>query len=489
VPIPPIECDQEPPPPELKSGLDRIREELDVPGEHSPEAVAEAAEAAERVLGDLDRSVERGARRDARDLELVTIDPPGSRDLDQALHLERRTGGGWRVHYAIADVGAFVAMGGALDAEVTERGVTYYLPDGRAPLHPPVLGEGAASLLPGQDRPAALWRIELDGEGAVTAASVERAVVRSRRQLTYVEAQAAIDGGQAAESLALLAEVGRARQAVEAARGGVSLDLPTQRVVLADGGYQLVREHVVPAMGWNAQISLLTGIVAAEAMVAAEIGILRTIPPPDAEVARRVRLTATALGVPWPDGAGYAEVVRDLDSDDPDQAALLNLAARGLRGAGYLALHPGEPMSDRRTDLEHAAVASVYAHVTAPLRRLCDRHATEVCLALHAGEAPPADVVAALPDLPKAMASATGRESTVARAAIDLVEALLLAPLVGEVVPATVVASGDQRSTVVIARPAVQADIQGHELPLGDHVEVRIQSADPVARRVELAPA
>jgi exoribonuclease R len=223
-------------------------------------------------------------------------------------------------------------------------------------------------------------------------------------------------------------------------------------------------------------------------MVAAGLGILRTIPPADRDVTELVERTAAALEVPWPEGASYADVVRSLDSDDPDQAALLFLAARGLRGAGYLALHPGAAPPARRADLEHAAVASVYAHVTAPLRRLCDRHATEVCLALHAGQEPPSDVVAALPDLPKAMASARGRESAVARAAIDLVEALLLQPRVGEVVAATVVASSEDRSTVVMARPAVQAEVDGHALPLGDRVQLRVESVDVVERRVRLTP-
>src|SRR3546814_11734898 len=115
------------------------------------------------------------------------------------MHLARRGGGGWRVSYAIADVGSFVAMGGALDAEVTERGVTFYLPDDRAPLHPAVLGEGAASLLPGEDRPAALWTIDLDADGAVVSSAVARAAVRSRRRLTYAEGPALPHCGTAPE--------------------------------------------------------------------------------------------------------------------------------------------------------------------------------------------------------------------------------------------------------------------------------------------------
>jgi exoribonuclease R len=135
-------------------------------------------------------------RRDARDLELVTVDPAGSRDLDQAFHAER-DGGGFRVHYAIADVAAFVTPGGAVDQEAWSRGETLYLPDGRAPLYPDVVGEGAASLLPEVDRPAVLWTFELDRDARPLATRCDRATVRSRAAWSYVDAQAAIERGDA----------------------------------------------------------------------------------------------------------------------------------------------------------------------------------------------------------------------------------------------------------------------------------------------------
>ena len=487
MPIPPLWLEDGSP--ELREGLARIREEFDVPGQHSPPALEEADAAARRVLSGLDGAVGGGHRRDVRDLDLVTIDPPGSRDLDQALHIEHR-GRGWRVHYAIADVPAFVDAGGALAAEVQDRGLTFYLPDARAPLHPPVIGEDAGSLLPGQDRPALLWTIDLDAEGTVTATELERAVVRSRAQLTYQEVQAEVDSGHADGTLAGLADVGQLRQALEADRDGVNLDLPAQRVHRGDDGrYRLEHEAVVPAMGWNAQISLLTGMVAAEAMLAAGVGLLRTLPPPGDEVVRKVRRTAKALGVGWPDGASYQSVVRGLDGEDPDEAAVLLVAARGLRGAGYHPLIPGEPLPEDPTAVRHAAVAAPYAHVTAPLRRLCDRAALAVCLAVLRGDAVPDDVVAALPELPKAMAAARGKEGGSSRAAIDLVEALLLAPRVGEVVHATVVAAERDRSQVVLGELAIETTVDGVELPLAEQVPLRVAAVDVVARRVELVPS
>ena len=91
----------------------------------------------------------------------MTIDPPGSLDLDQAYFGERR-GDGYRVRYAIADVGHFVARGGPIEAEAWRRGQTAYAPDKRSPVYPLSLSEGAASLLPDGDRPAVCFTLDLD---------------------------------------------------------------------------------------------------------------------------------------------------------------------------------------------------------------------------------------------------------------------------------------------------------------------------------------
>src|SRR5699024_6786403 len=120
----------------LRSRLDAIRAELEVPDEFPPEVVAEAERVADRPLS--------LPERDETDLPFLTIDPPGSMDLDQAMHLSR-DGDGYRVRYAIAHLESFVEPGGAIDAEARRRGQTIYAPDQRTPLHPAVLSEGAAS--------------------------------------------------------------------------------------------------------------------------------------------------------------------------------------------------------------------------------------------------------------------------------------------------------------------------------------------------------
>ena len=430
---------------------------------------------------------------DATALPLLTVDPEGSRDLDQAVHLERE-GDGYRVRYAIADVGAFVALGSALDAEARRRGQTLYAPDVRVPLHPPALSEGAASLLPGQVRPAALWDLHLDARGEPREVGVARALVRSTRQLTYAGVQAALDGGTDDPQLLLLREVGRLRQERGAERGAVRLPSLEQAVEQhGDGPPVLTARAPLPVEGWNAEVSLLTGAVAARLMLDGGVGLLRTMPPFDPAGVTALRRSALALGVAWPEGAGYGEVVSRLDPYEPAHAALLVLATRLLRGAGYTALDTSlDPSDGTAADpalTTHSAVGGPYAHVTAPLRRLVDRFATEVCLALAAGRPVPDGVRAALPELPALMAASDRRAGELERAAVDLAEAVVLAPRVGERFRAAVVESGPKRSTVQLREPAVRARCETPDLPLGEEVDVVLVRADPAARAVVFARA
>lgn len=465
----------------LGTALRALRTELGLPGAFPPEVLAEAAEAA--------RAPDLSAHEDATDLPFLTIDPPASTDLDQAMHLERRRHG-FRVHYAIADVAAYVRPGGALDAEAHRRVTTLYFPDDRIPLHPPVLSEGAASLLPGETRPAALWRIDLDGDGRAVHAAVTRALVRSRAKLDYAGVQRGIDAGTAEEPLTLLRDIGRLREEQERTRGGISLNVPEQEIVQRDGSLGLAHRATLPAEGWNAQISLLTGMAAARLMADTGTGILRTLPiAPDGAVAR-LRRSAQALRVDWPHHVPYAEVVRSLDPARSNHAAFLQECTTLLRGAGYTAFDDGE-LPDPSV---HAAVADLYTHCTAPLRRLVDRYASELCLAATAGTQPPAWVREALPALPKEMAEGSRRAGTVERACVDLVEAALLEGRVGELFDAYVVDVQDRDpavGTVHLRDPAVVGRIEGgtDPLPLGERLRVRLTRAGPASKTVLFAPA
>ncbi|MEM9468443.1 MAG: RNB domain-containing ribonuclease, partial [Actinomycetota bacterium] len=407
--------------------------------------------------------------------------------LDQAF-FARRHGRGYTVFYAIADVAAFVAADDPVDREARDRGVTLYSPDLRTSLHPESISEDAGSLLEGQDRRALLWTIELDHDGRLGDARLERADVRNRAQLSYATAQSMVGQVDDDHPVAVLAEIGPKRLALEAERGAVSLALPSQEVTAGpDGSYHLAYDESFPIESWNAQISLLTGIAASRIMIDAGVGLLRTLPEPDPRTVGQLRRTANALGIEWRRDQSYADRVRHLRPDTPQRAAMLSQAARGLRGAGYVAFRD----HDLPEHPEHSAIASTYAHVTAPLRRLCDRFANEIVLAHCAGLEPPAWALEALDDLPSLMGSARSRDRNLERAIVDFVEAAVLEPRVGETFDAVVtdVDTERDRGRIQLRDPAVVARLPATGLELGDPVRVQLLEADPAARSVRFVLA
>lgn len=461
---------------QLRGALAALRAELKVPEEFPAEVRAAAQAAATGVrLPDLDRT----------EVPFVTIDPPESTDLDQALHLARSRSG-FVIHYAIADVAAFVEPGGVVDDEAHRRGQTFYGPDARSALHPPELSEAAASLLPDQERPSLIWELKLDSTGELTDATVRRARIRSRAKLSYQQVQRHLDAGTADEMLALLPVVGGLRQERERERGGVSLPIPEQDIVAEDGGYGLEFRSPPPVEGWNAQISLLTGMAAAEMMRATGIGIMRTLPAADPRDLERLRLTAKALHVDWPAALSYPELIRTLDPTLPNHAAFLDAATTVLRGAGYAAFDGAVPAG-----LAHSAIAAEYAHVTAPLRRLVDRYGLEICAAVSAGAEVPAWVGEALDLLPEEMTDSDRRANAYESACVNLVEAAVMVDLVGQTFPGVVVDLHENggRGDVVLQEPAVQGTITGTDLPLGTDITVRLVEVSIEGRTISFVPA
>ena len=185
----------------LSGGIESIRLQYKLPTAFPPDAQAEAQAAVSRPLdGYADRTA----------MPFVTLDPTSATDLDQAFAIEP-AGADLLLQYAIADIGAFAVPGGAIDREAWRRGVTVYLPGAKVSLYPPLLSEGAASLLPDGPRPAILFTVRVDPEGAPSLEGVERALIRSRGKLGYASVR---DSDLSPEFF----ELARRVQAAEAAR-------------------------------------------------------------------------------------------------------------------------------------------------------------------------------------------------------------------------------------------------------------------------------
>ena len=211
---------------------------------------------------------------DLSDLPFVTIDNEGSRDLDQALHIEP-DGEGWLVRYAIADAAHFVRPGTALWAQAVARGASYYLPGFAIPMLPRLLSEDVISLNENVLRRAVVFtsRIARDGEAIETR--IERARICSVARLTYAGVQGWYDSGLPSrpwgDSVGLLKEVGEARARRARSRGVVEFDRSEVEItVTEDDRFVFSARQRLDAERWNEQLSLLCNTEGARLLYAAE---------------------------------------------------------------------------------------------------------------------------------------------------------------------------------------------------------------------------
>ena len=322
-----------------------------------------------------------------------------------------------------------------------------------------------------------LWTFDLDGEGEVESAHVERALVHSVARLDYEGVHASLADGSVHPSIALLPEVGRLRQQSSLRRHAINLRVPSVRVARDGDAYELAIEPRHPIMDYNSEISLLTGMVAGQMMVEAGVGFLRTLGPASAESEAEFRLEARNLGFDVTGDIG--EFLAGVDADTPHGMAVMREAQRLLRGSGYVDLSKDAPEV-------HAGIGGYYAHVTAPLRRLIDRFATEVCLAICAGTPISEWVTRDAARMLKTMGRSSQLANTVEKACLHLTEATVLEPWVGHNFDGVTLKSGEEQSRVFIVDPPVLAPSAGAPEE-GVSTKFSLVHADTDAREVGFA--
>ncbi len=445
----------------LADGLVAIRAQYKVPATFPPEVEAAAKLAAARVPSE---HVDRTA------MPFVTLDPASSTDLDQAFAIEA-SGGDLLLHYAIADVAWFVADDGPLDTEAWARGTTCYLPDGKASQYPRLLSENAASLLPDGDRPAVVFTVRVDPAGAVKLDSAERALIRSRAKLAY-------ETVQDTDLPTGFAELNTRIKAAEAQRGASRIDPPEQEVERdAAGHYRLALRPQLPSETSNAAMSLATNLAVADALYAARTGLFRVMAAPDERAVLRLRGTAKAFSLDWPEDLSLSDFQERLDPAKPLDAAFMLAVRRSGNGASYVPYRDGvKPW--------HAAMAATYAHATAPLRRLADRYVVMAALAVANGKPVPDSIAAAFERLPKVMDRADARDSAVERAVIDLAECAMLAGREGEAFSAVVTDIGENGARIQLCDLPVVARVIAHGALPGTPVRLRLTKADLATRQL-----
>ncbi|MES2904570.1 MAG: RNB domain-containing ribonuclease, partial [Pseudomonadota bacterium] len=212
----------------------------------------------------------------------------------------------------------------------------------------------------------------------------------------------------------------------------------------------------------------------------AHTGLFRVMPEPEGWALKRLRNTAKAMGIDWPKGREAPEMEKLLDPADANQAALLLAIRKASPGAAYAPYREGETPW-------HAAMAASYAHATAPLRRLADRYVVMAAYAVANGKPVPEAVTAAFERLPKEMARADALGGNISRAVIDLAEAVVLQPRIGETF-AAVVTDVDQRGPrIQLCGLPVVSRLKDAEVEAGASIKVRLDEADPETRKISFS--
>jgi exoribonuclease R len=444
----------------LNEGLAAIRRQFDVPADFAPIVLAEAEQTKNRKPTE---------HVDWTSRSFVTLDPETSTDLDQAFVIEP-AGADLILHYALADIGWFVPLGGQLEAEAWRRGVTLYLPDGKARLYPGALSEGSASLLPDGPRPAIVATVRCTVDGKVTLDAITRAVLQSRAKLAYESVDIA--------TIPHLADFAERMRRAEDARGAARVDPPDQEVERqADGRLQLTFRPWLPSEKVNASLSLATNVAIADILFAAGTGIFREMPPPDERAVATLRNTARGLGLAWPDNATLAQFERTIDGKTTAGATFQIAARRFAGGAHYRPYTAGViPW--------HSALGATYTHATAPMRRLADRYVLEAALAVANGERVSDACISAFEKLPETMDAADAREGAIERAVIDLAEAVLLAGRENEAFSAVVAELDERGARIQLCDLPVLSRVNSFGAAAGETIQVRLVRADPVRREL-----
>jgi ribonuclease R len=363
----------------------------DLPGEFTEECVEQAREAGQ----DFDRQIsewkEKGSsvlhqRLDLTEEFIITIDPPDAKDYDDAISIKRIdsiTGGGWELGIHIADVAHFIPPASPLDVEAQDRSNSVYLPKLVIPMLPEVLSNGICSLQEGVPRFCKSAFMTYDSTGKVRNEGVAQTLIKSSKRLTYLEAQALIDGDmqearrhaktppkytdQLMQTLQEMNTLSRLIQARRDKQGMIVLDLPEVDLIFDPDGRVIDAQKEDNAFTHKLieMFMVEANEVLARLFEGLGVPLLRRIhPEPVPGNTEEMRKSAMVAGFRIPKNPTREELQGLLKATHgtPAARAVHMAVLRTMSKAEYSPALVG-----------HFALASeAYAHFTSPIRRYAD---------------------------------------------------------------------------------------------------------------------
>ena len=350
-----------------------------------PDAVLAEAMAAPQAV----EEAAKAGRLDLRDKTIITIDGASSKDLDDAVSLEKDGRGRWVLGVHIADVSHYVTQGSALDLEAWERGTSVYFADQVVPMLPKELSNGICSLNPRVDRLALSCIMTLTPEGEVVEHTIAKSVIRTTERMTYEDCNVLLTHSDPAlaerygdilpmlEDMAALSKVleGRRRR-----RGALELDTKESYVLCDDTGTPV--DVVVRTQGVSEAL-IESFMLAANECVAEHLNkldrpcVYRVHEKPSPDKAEALRTLVAPLGYDLKEADGPSlQKLLDASRGRPEEAAVSMMVLRALMKARY----DGE-------NLGHFGLgARYYCHFTSPIRRYPDLMVHRILTALLDGK-------------------------------------------------------------------------------------------------------
>ncbi len=341
--------------------------------EFSPEAEAEADATPSAIPSD-----ERARRVDLTGLITVTIDPFTARDYDDAISVEPRPGGGWRLFVHIADVSYYVAEDGPMDDEALERACTVYFPDRAIPMLPHALSSERCTLSSDEEKLAMTVTMELSAGGELEGYEIAESVIKSDERMVYEDVAKLLEGEEerlelryahVMESLLAMAECARVLRARRLEAGSVDFDLPEADIILDDAGRieAILKAERTEAHQMIEEFMLLANQTVARHLTGLEVPMIyRVHEPPDPEKMSRFADLCLTFGHILPATAtvkpATLQALLEAVRGRPEERLISTVMLRSMMQARY-----------SEKNLGHFGLAfDCYTHFTSPIRRYPD---------------------------------------------------------------------------------------------------------------------
>lgn len=358
-----------------KSATEAYLIQNNIPVDFSEEALNQAKQYVNAVIDEK----QTAKRLDLRDLPIFTIDGADTKDIDDAISIER-TEGGYKLGVHIADVSHYVTEGSPLDNDAFERGTSVYIADKVIPMLPKELSNGICSLNPGVDRLAFSCLMEISDKGTVKKYKFAKTVIRSRVQGVYSEVNSILDGTANAQikrkykdvidCIPVMNELAQILIKKRKDRGAPDIKSSESKVICDENGICIDIKPRIQGVseGIIEEFMLMANNSAAKVGMKKEIPfVYRVHENPPAEKIESLKTTLEALGInplginEKAEAKNFAKLLEET-ADDPKNIIINRIVLRTMAKAKY----SEQPIG------HFGLVMKEYAHFTSPIRRYAD---------------------------------------------------------------------------------------------------------------------